>query len=107
MSESPFVRTIVDFFRDGFLTKAEWSLVELLWYFDCKQKTPPSTDEINRAIEVYKNLSVKRVGGEVYFIKADRAGAATGDVTEAELKRAAKRYRKEFWKTYRQLTRDA
>jgi len=96
MGESPFISTIIDFFRQGLSPGDELSLVKLLWHFDFKQRTLPSADEINKAIELYQNVSVRREGGDVFFVGAVREGGGAGDITAAELKRANKQYKNEF-----------
>lgn len=105
--ESAFVVTILDFFEDGFAQKAEWSLEELFSYFDYRQRTTPTADEINRAVSVYKKASLKRDGNEVHFVKADRESEAADEVTAAEVERAGKRYGKELAKKVKELNRDA
>ena len=76
------------------------TLVELLRYFDYKQHALPTRNEINKAIKVYKKVSLRREDDEIYFIERSHGDSETGKVTEVELKRACKRYTEEFWKKY-------
>jgi len=103
MKNRPYVNTILDFFKNELSTKGEASLVKLISYFDYTQRTIPSAEEINEALEINKNILLKREEKAIYFVKADLNEEMLCKVTDDELRQAYKQYNKEFWKLHKLL----
>jgi hypothetical protein len=104
MKKSSLIPTISEFFKDGFAKKTELSLEDLLWYFDYKQRTIPTVQEITGALEIETDVQVKKIGRKVLFVRANqKVEEAEVSLTDEDLERAYKQYNKEFWKLYKQL----
>jgi hypothetical protein len=75
------------------------TLVGMHWYIDSRNKTLPLTEEVNAAL-AQRPFFVRREGSVVFATEGSERS-----VTDEDMRRAGKRYNKEFWAAYRKLQR--
>ena len=106
MNKRPtFTETIVEFFEANFKHEAKLRLVTLLSYFDSRQKTLPTLEELQSAMQTYSDVTIIRKSDEIYFQQTSKSSEANVSftITGEELITAYKQHSKEFWETYRRI----
>jgi len=98
MIDPQIVKLAVEYLDDCVVRKTAATLVGMHWYIDGRNKTLPLTEEVNAALCKRPALGAERVGRRVVFTHAGK-----DFVTNEDMRRADKRYRREFEQKLRKL----
>jgi len=92
MAISPqVVKLATEYLDDCTANKSPATLVGMHWYIDGRNKTLPSTEEVNAALSQRPSLGVERIEGRVIFTVNGKH-----TVTKEDMREADSQYRREF-----------
>jgi hypothetical protein len=98
MIDPHVVKLAVEYLDDCVAQKTAATLVGMHWYIDAHHKTLPLTEEVNAALYERPALRAERIKGRVVFTHSGKEL-----VTNDDMHRADKQYRREFAQTLRKL----
>jgi hypothetical protein len=102
MKRPTFDQIIVEIFEKNFKQEEKLRLVTLLWQFDYFQRTLPTLEELQRAIDVFGNVEITHESNEIFFKHTAKLknSEASSPITSSDLQQAYKQYLEEFKETY-------